>query len=111
MDSGAITEQGEDLCLMSNVQPNESGLPFVVYISEKQGRHDVRVKVGKPPSFTASVSVRPDVRVVAGKLSERELELVRQWVDLNRDVIVAHWEGKIASSRDVLNALKPISKS
>jgi hypothetical protein len=111
MDSGTITEQGEDLYLMSNVQPNESGLPFVVYISEKQGRHDVRVKVGKPPNFTASVSVRPDIKVVAGKLSERELALVRQWIELNRDVIIAHWEGKMASSRDVLNALKPIPKS
>jgi hypothetical protein len=111
MDSGAITEQDEDLYLMSNVQPHESGLPFVVYISEKQGRHDVRVKVGKPPNFTASVSVQPDIKVVAGKLSERELALVRQWIELNRDVIIAYWEGKMASSRDVLNALKSISKS
>jgi hypothetical protein len=95
---------------MSNVQPADSGLPFVVYISEKQGRHDVRVKVGKPPNFTASVSVRPSVEVVAGALSNRELELVRQWIELNREVIVAHWDGQLASSRDVLNALKPLPK-
>jgi hypothetical protein len=110
MDTVAKQDQDEDLYLMSNVQPNESGLPFVVYISEKQGRHDVRVKVGKPPNFTASVSVRPSVEVVAGALSNREFDLVRQWVALNRDVIIAHWEGKVASSRDVLNALKPLPK-
>jgi len=106
MDS--VTFQDEDLYLMSNVQPNESGLPFVVYISERQGQHDVRVKVGKPPSFDASVSVRPTVEVVAGQLSNRDLDLVRQWVELNRQVIIDHWEGRMASSRDVLNALKPL---
>ncbi|HYD89635.1 MAG TPA: DUF4160 domain-containing protein [Vitreimonas sp.] len=95
---------------MSNVQPSESGLPFVVYISEKQGRHDVRVKVGKPPNFVAAVSVRPSVELLAGDLSNRDLELVRQWIELNRDIIVAHWEGKMPSSRDVLNALKPLPK-
>jgi hypothetical protein len=104
----------EDLYLMSNVQPDESGLPFVVYISERQGRHDVRVKVAagaKAPLFAASVSVRPTVEVVAGELSNRDLELVRQWIELNRDVIIAHWEGQMPSSRAVLNALKPLPKS
>jgi hypothetical protein len=110
----STTVHDEDLYLMSNVQPEESGLPFVVYISERQGSHDVRVKVAagpKVPPFVASVSVRPDVEVVAGKLGNRELDLVRQWIDLNRDVIIAHWDGKMPSSRDVLNALKPLPKS
>lgn len=114
MDTQTKTEDisdEDDLYLMSNVQPKESALPFVVYISEKQGEHDVRVKVGKPPNFTASVSVPPAVDVGAGRLSERELALVLAWIELNRDVIIAHWEGKVASSCDVLNALKPIPKS
>lgn len=113
MDTSVTTaqDQDEDLYLMSNVQPEESGLPFVVYISEKQGHHDVRVKVAagpKAPPFVASVSLRPNVEVVAGELSNRELDLVRRWIDLNRDVIIAHWDGKMPSSRAVLNALKPL---
>jgi hypothetical protein len=116
MDSGATTlqDQGEDLYLMSNVQPAESGLPFVVYISEQQGQHDVRVKVAagpKAPPFVASVSLRPTIELVAGKLSNRDVALVRQWIELNKDVIIAHWEGRMPSSRDVLNALKPLPKS
>ena len=51
-------------------------------------------------------NVRP-----AGKPSKRHLELVRRWIDLNQDVIVAHWDGEMQSSRDVLNALKPLPKS
>lgn len=99
---------------MSNVQPAESGLQFVVYISERQGSHDVRVKVAagpKAPPFVASVSVRPSVEVVAGDLSGRDLELLRRWIDLNRDVIIDHWEGRMRSSRDVLNALRPIAET
>ncbi len=113
MDTGAPI-QDEDLYLMSSVQPGESGLPFVVYISERQGPHDVRVKVAagpKVPPFVASVSVRPNVEIVAGQLTNRDLDLVRQWVELNREVIIDHWEGKTPSSRDVLNALKPISRA
>jgi hypothetical protein len=109
----ATSIQDEDLYLMSNVQPDESGLPFVVYISERQGAHDVRVKVAagpKAPPFVASVSVRPTVDLVAGQLANRDLELVRQWIELNRDVIIDHWEGKMPSSRAVLNALRPLPK-
>lgn len=110
MDTAQLQDE-DDLCLMTNVYPADSGLPFVVYVSERQGRHDVRVKVGKAPSFDASVSVRPTVDVVAGSLSGRDLELVRQWIELNRDIIIAHWEGQMPSSRDVLDALKPIPKT
>lgn len=113
MDTVGTIDQDEDLFLMSNVQPDESGLPFVVYISEKQGPHDVRVKVAagpKAPPFIASVSVRPAIEVVAGKLSNRDLALVRQWIELNQQVIIDHWEGKMPSSRAVLNALKPLPK-
>jgi len=109
MDAVTQIEQEEDLYLMSNVQPAESGLPFVVYISERQGQHDVRVRVAagpKAPPFVASVSVRPDVGVVAGELSNSDLALVRRWIDLNRDVIIAPWEGRIPSSKEVLNALR-----
>jgi len=112
MDSATLHD--EDLYLMSSVQPEDSGLPFVVYISERQGQHDVRVKVAagpKAPPFVASVSVRPEIEVVAGQLSARDLNLVRQGVELNRDIIIDHWEGRMPSSRAALNALRPIPKA
>jgi len=112
-NAGTIEDLDEDLYLMSNVQPDESGLPFVVYISQKQGAHDVRVKVAAGvtvPPFVASVSVRPTIEVVAGDLSNRDLSLVRQWIELNKQIIIDHWEGKMPSSRAVLNALKPLPK-
>lgn len=109
----AITDQDEDLYLMANVHPKRSGLPFSVYISEKQGKHDVRVKVAGGPKalpFVAAVSVRPDIRVVDGSLSNSDLDLVCRWVELNRDVIIGYWERTIEDTADALAALKPLPK-
>src|SRR5437016_8337149 len=97
MDSASLQDE-DDLYLMANVHPKRSGLPFSVYISEKQGRHDVRVKVAAGPKalpFVAAVSVRPDVRVLDGSLSNQNLDLVRQWIELNRDVIIGYWDRTI----------------
>src|SRR5262245_49920439 len=97
MDTGSITHGG-DLFLMANVHPMRSGLPFVVYISEKQGRHDVRVKVAsgtKATRFVASVGVRPNIELTDGKLSNEDFALVREWIELNRDVIIGYWERTI----------------
>jgi hypothetical protein len=102
-----------DLYLMANVHPRRSGLPFVVYISEKQGQHDVRVKVAegpRAPPFVASVSVRPEIEIVAGDLSARDFDLVRQWIELNRDVIIGYWDRTIEDTADALNALRPIPR-
>ncbi len=96
---------------MATVHPKRTGLPFVVWISVKQGQQDVRVKVGRPPDFDASVSVRPDVRVLSGQLTSHHLGLVRQWIELNRDVIIANWNGEFDDSADAIEALKPLPKS
>lgn len=97
---------------MANVRPEISGLPFIVWIFEKgQARHDVRVKVSPGPrvrKFVASVSVRPDVEVVAGELPSRDLELVRAWIELNRDVIVRFWDGDILYTDEALAALRKL---
>jgi hypothetical protein len=106
----ATVEVG-DLFLMANVHPRRTGLPFVVYISEKQGRHDVRVKVAagsKAPPFVASVSVRPEIDIVAGNLSAHDFGLVRRWIEINRDVIIGYWDRTIEDTADALSALQPL---
>jgi hypothetical protein len=74
-------------------------------------RYDVRVKVGqtaKALPLRASVSVRPSVQIVAGDLSTDDLAKLRQWIDLNRGVILDHWGGAIEDQEEVLAALRPI---
>ena len=106
--------EGEALFEMANLSPKRTGLPFVVWISQKAGaQHDVRVKISKGPkvhpSEWISVAVRPDVRVVGGgKMSAHDLDLLRKWIDLNRDVIMKYWDGEIEYTEDAIAALKAI---
>jgi len=64
-------------------------------------RHDAQVKVSRGPRalpLIASVSVRPLVELVEGDLGAGELDLLRQWIELNRDVIPGHWNGDLEYS-------------
>lgn len=98
-----LAEPTEDLFDMANLSPTLTGLPMIVWVSERGGaRHDVRVKVSlihgrrARPDLTASVSVRPEVGVVAGPALEApDLALVRRWIELNRDVLVEYWDGDL----------------
>lgn len=103
----------EGAYLMSNLRPKTTGLPFVVWISPKDGAsHDVRVKVAYEPvtdKAEASVSVRGDVRVTWGKLRKpKEFELLKRWIELNRDVLVKFWDGEIQYSEDAIEQLQKI---
>lgn len=114
MDSATIQDQDEDFFLMANVHPKRTGLPFAVYISEKQGRHDVRVKVAAGPKatqFVASVALRPKIEIAEGDLTTQDFELVRRWIELNRDVIIGYWNRDIEDTVDAIAALKPLPKS
>jgi hypothetical protein len=108
------TPESEGLFEMANLPPKRTGLPFVVWISPQAGApHDVRVKVSKGPKVHAaeliSVAIRPDVHVVGGgKMAADDLALLKQWIELNRDVIVKYWDGEIEYTEDAIAALKPL---
>ena len=105
---------GQALFEMANLRPERTGLPFVVFISQRGGaRHDVRVKVARSarvrPSEMITVTVRPQPRIVRGKLSAYEFDQLRRWIELNRAVLIDYWEGAIAYTEDALAAITPIS--
>src|SRR5208282_6235642 len=87
---GPVTGEAEGQALfeMANLRPERTGLPFVVFISQRGGaRHDVRVKVARIPrvrlSEMVTVALCPAVRVVRGRLDPHDLTLLRQWIDVN----------------------------
>lgn len=85
--------EGQATYQMANLRPERTGLPFVVLISQRGGaRHDVRVKVARVPrvrpSEMVTFAVRPSVRVVRGRLDPHDLALLRQWIDLNEQVLI-----------------------
>lgn len=115
MDEASIADEmtGYD---MANLSPTLTGLPMIVWISERgHSRHDVRVKVSLihgrrvRPNNTASVSVRPDVAIVAGPpLDRNDLACVRDWIALNREAIIAYWDGDLLTD-EVISQLKKLS--
>ncbi len=105
--------EGQATYEMANLRPERTGLPFVVFVSQRgDARHDVRVKVARAPrvrpSEMVTVALRPSVRVVRGRPDPHDLALLRQWIDINEQVLIDYWNGVIGYTEDALNALKPI---
>ena len=101
---------------MANLRPERTGLPFVVFISQHGGaRHDVRIKLARSsrvrPSEMITVAVRPEPRVIRGRLSAHEFEQVKRWLELNADVLVDYWNGVIEYTEDVMGALKKLPET
>ncbi len=87
---------------MANLPPRLTGLPMVVWVSERgNAPQDVRVKVcgvhGERTQWnnTASVAVRPLPHLAAGQLSPADLAVVSDWIRLNEAVLVDYWEQRI----------------
>ncbi len=54
-----------------------------------------------------SVAIRPQVRVVEGKMKASDLALLTKWVELNHDVLVQYWDGEI-DTKDAMDAIQHI---
>ena len=54
-----------------------------------------------------SVALRPNIRVVEGKMTASDLVLLIKWSELNRDVLLNYWEGHI-DTKDALAAIQPL---
>jgi len=105
--------EGQASYEMANLRPERTGLPFVVFISQKGGaRHDVRVKVAPGakvrPSEMITVAIRPSIRVVRGVLDPRDLALLTRWIDRNRDTLIKYGDGDIEYTEDAIAAIVPV---
>jgi hypothetical protein len=94
-----LTKNSWTFFLMVNLRPATTGLPMVVWVSERGlARLDARVKVstvhGPRVQYAnmATVAVRPAPRLVAGHLSAADSHAVSEWIRLNEAALVAHWD-------------------
>ncbi len=100
-----MSEIDKDFFLMANLFPADTGLPMVVWVSERgHARHDVRIKVNQAhgtrmlPGNLATVAVRPTPRLIAGQLSSADLQAASEWIRLNEATLVAYWEYQISTA-------------
>jgi hypothetical protein len=101
-----MSEAEEDFFEMANLFPADTGLPMVVWVSERgHARHDLRVKVNQShgtrmlPGNLAVVAVRPAPGLVAGTLSPADLAAVSDWIRLNEAALVDYWEYRISTAQ------------
>lgn len=98
---------------MANLRPERTGLPFIVFISQRDdARHAARVKVSPAPKVKreqmASYSVTPVSFTAGDRLSGLEEWQLESWIALNRSVIERYWDGEIEFAEDALALLRPI---
>ena len=105
--SASLKPEGQASFEMANLRPDRTGLPFVVFISQRGGARDnVRVKVARAPrvrpSEMVTVALRPSVRVIRGRLEPHDLDLLRRWIEMNAQVIIDYleWYYRIHRRRD-----------
>ena len=99
-----MSEAEEDFFDMANLFPADTGLPMVVWVSERgHARHDVRIKVNQThgtqmlPGNLAVVAVCPVPRLLAGNLSPADLSAVSGWIRLNEAALVDYCEYRIST--------------
>ena len=99
----------DDLYEMANIFPRTSGLPFIVRLSHKSGKegHWARVKVEVDNnSYSVSISDNPEWIHKPKNVSEKKLNEVIEWIILNKQTLLDHWNGKIDSTELGLNLKK-----
>jgi hypothetical protein len=104
----------EDLYEMANLRPKHTGLPMVIWVSERgHAQHDVRVKVSMSHgdrmniSNTAVVGVRHPPSLLAGLLNSSDQQAVFRWIALNEAVLIDYWNSVI-DTVELVQRIKPL---
>ncbi|MDT8351802.1 hypothetical protein ACX4M5_00940 [Roseomonas mucosa] len=101
---------------MANLRPQTTGLPFVVFVSQQGGaRHATRIKISNLPSFkpdqaaTITLDHPPQLMHAENvRITNREFEQLKLWIELNREVIEGFWNGSIPYIEDLLPQIKAV---
>ena len=92
----------EDFFLTSNLRPKHTGLPMVVWVSNRgHARHDARVKVCRThgdridADDMAVVGIRPTPTLIEGPLDNASLKVVQDWIALNEATLIGYWNSEL----------------
>lgn len=103
----------DDAFLMANLRQKTTGLPMVIWVSEKQASHGARIKVSTNHSDkinldeTVSVSIANPPEIVAGYgLSNKDLQLVSAFIKLNEKLLVDYWNSEIDTGDLITDLIK-----
>lgn len=105
--------QGQATFGMANLRRKTTGLPFIVFISQKdEARHAARVKVSPEPRVRpdamSSYSISPFEWKDGPRLPNAEEKLLGRWIDMNARVLLDYWSGQIEYTEDAIDQLKAL---
>ncbi len=98
---------------LAPLSEKSTGFPFIVWISSGQGiRHAARVKVARDmadlPRNMTSVSIASPATIHDGPpLSPADLRKLEDWISLNREALLDHWNCKLATD-EVMERLRGV---
>lgn len=98
----------------SNLRPKTSGLPFIVFISQRDdASYAARVKWSPMPKVVSalmgSYAIDPFAHKTGPRLSGRDEALLRRRVTLNLGVLQGYWDGGIPFTEDAVDQLMPLN--
>jgi hypothetical protein len=105
--------QGQATFGMANLRQRTTGLPFIVFISQRDdARHAARVKVAPEPKVPSeavgSYALDPFGFKAGRQLSSREEILLETWVALNRSVLQDYWDGVVEYTEDAIARIQSV---
>ena len=94
-----IIESANNMMEMANLTPDETGIPYVIWVGEVDGQHGPRIKVsnikGKMSDdcFVMSVSKQPMVLTPTNcKVAPDVVTDISDWIVLNYDILMQMWQ-------------------
>jgi hypothetical protein len=105
--------EGQATFGMANLRRKTTGLPFIVFISQKdEARHAARVKTSPDPRVRpdemSSCSVSPFEWKEGPRLASADEKLLGRWISINARVLLDYWNGHIEYTEDAIDQLKAV---
>ena len=106
-----------DTYALANVRPKYTGLPMVVYISEKTARHGPRIRVSQSygddvrgiQPFSMTIEPNPRIFGKRGDIRARDIGLIMEFIELNLPLLLAYWEQEpVVDTVDMIQSLRKI---
>jgi hypothetical protein len=103
--------EGQTTYEMANLRQKTTGLPFVVWVSQRAGaRHDARVMVAYNartlPALMGTYAIRPFAFVAGQQLHRVDEKLLEEWIEKNRDALIGFWDADIEFTEDLIDQLQ-----
>jgi hypothetical protein len=97
-----LTADPEDLFEMANLRPKYTGLPMVIWVSERgRTQHGPRIKVSRvrgdkiDPHNTVTMTIEDNPQVIGEGISGKDLVVLRRFIRSNKHVLLSYWNREI----------------